>query len=288
MSQSTLPSMRIILFSNQPPPLVNAIVESLEAMGQQVLLVVTTPGTRLRPNENYHRIVASARRDLDVLVTSHISRLPALLRGLEPDVIFSAGFPWKLPPELLNLPRLGCINAHPALLPKYRGPEPVFWQLMNGETQIGMTIHRMDAEFDTGPILAQRAMDISEDDDIDSVFSKLLALGGPLLAEALAAVAADVPGTPQPIEGSYAPLLTDAERHLDWSRSAVQLRNQVRAWGSQGALATIDGKVYLVRRARVVLSSSTTQPGTLLERANEKLLVQAGQDALLIEDFREV
>lgn len=288
MSQSTLPSMRIILFSNQLPPLVNAIVESLEAMGQQVLLVVTTPGTRLRPNENYHRIVASARRDLDVLVTSHISRLPALLRGLEPDVIFSAGFPWKLPPELLNLPRLGCINAHPALLPKYRGPEPVFWQLMNGETQIGMTIHRMDAEFDTGPILAQRAMDISEDDDIDSVFSKLLALGGPLLAEALAAVAADVPGTPQPIEGSYAPLLTDAERHLDWSRSAVQLRNQVRAWGSQGALATIDGKVYLVRRARVVLSSSTTQPGTLLERANEKLLVQAGQDALLIEDFREV
>lgn len=288
MSQSTLPSMRIILFSNQPPPLVNAIVESLEAMGQQVLLVVTTPGTRLRPNENYHRIVASARRDLDVLVTSHISRLPALLRGLEPDVIFSAGFPWKLPPELLNLPRLGCINAHPALLPKYRGPEPVFWQLMNGETQIGMTIHRMDAEFDTGPILAQRAMDISEDDDIDSVFSKLLALGGPLLPEALAAVAADVPGTPQPIEGSYAPLLTDAERHLDWSRSAVQLRNQVRAWGSQGALATIDGKVYLVRRARVVLSSSTTQPGTLLERANEKLLVQAGQDALLIEDFREV
>lgn len=288
MSQSTLPSMRIILFSNQLPPLVNAIVESLEAMGQQVLLVVTTPGTRLRPNENYHRIVASARRDLDVLVTSHISRLPALLRGLEPDVIFSAGFPWKLPPELLNLPRLGCINAHPALLPKYRGPEPVFWQLMNGETQIGMTIHRMDAEFDTGPILAQRAMDISEDDDIDSVFSKLLALGGPLLPEALAAVAADVPGTPQPIEGSYAPLLTDAERHLDWSRSAVQLRNQVRAWGSQGALATIDGKVYLVRRARVVLSSSTTQPGTLLERANEKLLVQAGQDALLIEDFREV
>ena len=73
MSQSSLPSMRIILFSNQPPPLVNAVVESLGAMGQQVLLVVTTPGPRSRPNENYHRIVASARRDLDVLVTSHMS-----------------------------------------------------------------------------------------------------------------------------------------------------------------------------------------------------------------------
>src|SRR5258706_13074079 len=100
MPPSPLPSMRIILFSNQPAPLVNAVVEALEAMGQQVLLVVTTPGTRLRPNENYHRIVASARRDLDVLVTSHMSRLPALLRGMEPDVIFSAGFPSQFLPRL--------------------------------------------------------------------------------------------------------------------------------------------------------------------------------------------
>lgn len=287
MSQSTLPSMRVILFSNQPPPLVNALVEALEGLGQQVLLVVTTPGPRLRPNENYHRIVTDTRRDLDVLVTSHMSRLPALLRELEPDVIFSAGFPWKLPVELLEVPRLGCINAHPALLPKYRGPEPIFWQLMNGEPRIGMTIHRMDAQFDTGPILAQRAIDISEDDDIDSVYGQLLALGGPLLPEALAAVAAGVPGTPQPAEGSYAPLVTEAEHNLDWNRSGVQLHNQVRAWGSQGARARIDSKVYLVRRARLVPTSSLEAPGTVLERAGAKMLVQAGQDALLLEDFRE-
>src|SRR5260221_3475618 len=124
MSQSSLPSMRIILFSNQPPPLVNAVVESLGAMGQLVLLVVTTPGTRSRPNEKYHRIVASARRDPDVLVTSHMSRLPAILRGLEPDVIFSAGFHWNLPTELLSVPLLGCLNLHPTQLPNDRGPRP--------------------------------------------------------------------------------------------------------------------------------------------------------------------
>jgi methionyl-tRNA formyltransferase len=236
MPQSPLPSLRIILFSNQPPPLVNALVEALEAMGQQVLLVVTTPGTRLRPNENYHRIVASARRDLDVLVTSHMSRLPALLRGLEPDVIFSAGFPWKFPPALLEVPRLGCINAHPALLPMYRGPEPIFWQLMNGEPQIGMTIHRMDAQFDTGPILVQRAMDISEDDDIDSVYAQLLTLGGPLLPEALAAVAAGMSGTPQPAEGSYAPLVTEAERNLDWNRSACNSATRYAPGAVKGRL----------------------------------------------------
>ena len=81
--------------------------------------------------------------------------------------------------------------------------------------------------------------------------------------------------------------MTEVERNLDWNRSAVQLRNQVRAWGSQGALARSDGKVYLVRRARVVPTSSPVQPGAVLERSDERLLVQAGQDALLIEDFRE-
>ena len=91
----------------------------------------------------------------------------------------------------------------------------------------------------------------------------------------------------QPVEGSYAPMVTEAERNLDWNRSAVQLRNQVRAWGSQGAFARIDDNVYLVRRARVVPISSPAQPGTVLERSDEMLLVQAGQDALLIEDFRE-
>src|SRR5437588_708017 len=130
-------------------------------------------------------------------------------------------------------------------------------------------------------------MDISEDDDIDSVFSKLFTLGGPLLPEALAAVAAGLPGTPQPIEGSYAPLLTETERYLDWNRSAAQLRNQVRAWGSQGALASIDGTVYLVRHARVAPTSSPAQPGTALERSREGLLVQAGRDALLIDGFKE-
>ena len=287
MSQPSIPSMRVIFFSNQPSPLVNAVIEGLEAMSQQVILVVTTPGTRSRPNENYHRIVAGMRRDLDVLVTSHMAQLSAMLRGLEPDVIFTAGFPWKLPPALLEIPRLGCINAHPALLPKYRGPEPVFWQIMNGESQIGMTIHRMDAEFDTGPILAQRAMDISEDDDIDSIFPKLMTLGGPLLPVAFASVAAGIAGMPQPAEGSYAPMITEAERRMDWKRSAVQLRNQVRAWGRQGVLADIDGKTFLVRRALVVPNPSPAQPGMLLQRANEGLLVQTGQDALLIEDFAE-
>jgi methionyl-tRNA formyltransferase len=287
MANTSLPSMRIIYFSNQPPEVVNAVIEGLEELGQQVLLLVTTPGTRTRPSTEYQRTVANARRDLDILVTSHMSRLAGMLRPLEPDLIFTTGFTWKLPPELLALPRLGSVNAHPSLLPRYRGPNPLFWHFMNDEAQGGLTMHRMDADFDTGPILVQCTIEIAPDDDVDSFFPKLLAAGGPMIPEMLQAVAAGVPGTPQPVErASYAPLCTDVERWLDWTRPAGQLRNQVRGWGSQGALATIEGQTYLVCRASTVTSSVTAQPGTLLEYTDNTLLVQTGQGALLIEDFK--
>jgi methionyl-tRNA formyltransferase len=289
MAFTSLPSMRIIYFSNQPPEVVNAVIEGLEALGQQVLLLVTTPGTRTRPTTEYQRTVANARQDLDILVTSHMSRLAGMLRSLEPDLIFTTGFSWKLPPELLAMPHLGSVNAHPSLLPRYRGPNPLFWHFMNGEVQGGLTMHRMDADFDTGPILVQRVIEIVPDDDIDSFFPKLLAAGTPMLPEMLQAVAAGVPGTPQPAEGaSYAPLCTDVERWLDWMRPAGQLRNQIRGWGSQGTLATIDEQTYLVCRARAVASTATAQPGALLENTDNTLLVQTGEGALLIEDFKRV
>jgi methionyl-tRNA formyltransferase len=289
MIDTSLPSMRIIYFSNQSPEVVNTVIEGLETLGQHVLLLVTTPGTRTRPSIEYQRTVASMRRDLDILITTHMSRLAGMLRPLEPDLIFATGFSWKLPPELLALPRLGSVNAHPSLLPRYRGPNPLYWHFINDEAQGGLTIHRMDAEFDTGPILVQRAFEIAPDDDIDTYSSKLLEVGGPMIPEMLQAVAAGEPGTPQPVEGaSYAPLCTEADRWLDWTRPAMQLRNQVRGWGSQGALASIDGQTYLVSRARTIASSASAPPGTMLDRTDNTFRVQTGDGALLIVVFKKV
>ncbi len=287
MSWSTLPSLRVILFTVFSAEVVRAVVTELERLGQRVPLVVTTPGPVARPNEEYKDLAATLWPTQDVLVTRHVRRLPAFLKGLAPDLLFVAGFPWRLPAELLALPRLGCVNAHPSLLPRYRGPNPLFWQLINGETQGGLTMHRMDAHFDTGPILTQRAIEIAPDDDVDSLYPKLLAVGLPMLAEVLQAVIAGDPGRPQSDEGaSYAPLATEAERWLDWGRPATQLHNQIRGWGQEGALGRIDGHIYLVRRARVVSLSArlaATMPGTLLDQGAKGILIRTGQDALLLE-----
>jgi len=287
----TLPAMRIIYFTNQGPEVAVAVLGGLEQLGQRVPLLVTTPGPPARRSETYKATVASLPSGQDVLVTNHINRLPGLLAGLAPDLILVTGFPWKLPPALLDLPRLGCINVHPALLPAYRGPNPLFWQVMNGEMKTGLTVHRMEPEFDTGPILAQRAIPIEPEDDIDSLYPKLLPLGAALIPEALALVAAGVPGMPQSAEGaSYAPLSTETDRWLDWSRPATRLRNQVRAWGQQGALGEIEGQRYLVRRASAVPLPPAlllARPGAMLAHGAEGMLVRAGEDGLLIEEGEE-
>ncbi|HEX6776817.1 MAG TPA: formyltransferase family protein, partial [Ktedonobacterales bacterium] len=156
MATPALPSLHVIYFTNQAPEVALAVTGLLKQFGQRVPLLVTTPGPAARRGEMYKQTVASLPPDQDVLVTNHVNRLPAMLAGLEPDLIVVTGFPWKLPPALLAMPKLGCINFHPALLPRYRGPNPLFWQLMNGEPETGLTVPRMEPEFDTGPILAQR------------------------------------------------------------------------------------------------------------------------------------
>src|SRR5215210_2406148 len=152
--------LRLVYFTSLTSDVANMIAGALQQSGVEILLMVTTPGPSSRPTEAYKDVVANKLPGVDVLVTSHIPRLAAMLRELKPDLIFVTGFPWRLPGELLSVPRLGSINTHPAPLPRYRGPNPIFWQILNGEPEIGLTIHRMDTEFDTGPILAQATMPV--------------------------------------------------------------------------------------------------------------------------------
>jgi methionyl-tRNA formyltransferase len=209
-----------------------------------------------------------------------------MLRELEPDLIFVTGFPWRLPAGLLTLPKLGSINTHPALLPKYRGPDPTFWHMMNGEKEIGLTVHRMDAEFDTGPILAQAAMPIDPEWYIEEMEANLGVLAAQVIPKAFVAAAAGEPGTPQSTEGaSYAPLRSDDERILDWERPAEQLRNQVRAWSRMGAVGRIDGKDWEVRRARVAEErGGKAAVGSVVELGSKGRAVQTGDGLLVLEE----
>ncbi|MFL5732754.1 MAG: methionyl-tRNA formyltransferase [Chloroflexia bacterium] len=289
---ASMGKLRIVYFSSRPSDLTNVVVRGLEAAGAEILLVVMTPGPRARPTEAYKDVVANKLSGVDVLVTSHMARLASMLRELEPDLIFVTGFPWRLPAELLALPRLGSVNTHPALLPKYRGPNPLFWQILNDERETGLTIHRMETEFDTGPILAQGVMSIDPDWYIEDLAGHLGDVAPKVLREGLAAAVAGDPGRPQPTQGaSYAPLTTEADRKLDWARPAAESRNRVRAWGMEGAVGQIEGREWIVRRARVVEDrgeGGKAGVGSLVDLGPEGRAVRTGEGMLLLEDAEEV
>lgn len=282
------PSLRIVYFSSQGATGTGGVAALLRQLGHEVALVVMTPGTERRPSLAYQDVTANPPLPGSLLITSRMAQLPSLLSGLEPDLILVTGFPRLLPPEVLALPRLGCVNAHPALLPAYRGPDPIFWQFYNGEPELGLTLHRMDGTFDTGAILAQGSAPIGPDETPDDVFPKLFEIAPPLIITALEKVIAGDPGTSQdPARASYAPVPGMDERRVNWNRTAQQIHNQVRACFGSGALAVVGDEERLIHRARLApeFVTSGVAPGEIILSTEAGALIQTGEGALLIEEM---
>jgi methionyl-tRNA formyltransferase len=217
---------------------------------------------------------------VDLLLARDKHSIEPLLRAYAPDLVICSGFPWKIPQAALDVPRLGAINQHPAVLPRHRGPIPLAWALRDGDPVWGSTWHYMDAELDTGNLLAQGSVPIEDDDvDIEQFGPKLLGLALELLRPALERIAAGDPGDPQPTEGaSWAGHFEDdGYVRVDWGRPARYVHNQVRAWrltfgmsGLRAPVATLDGEQV------VLLQTRLTDPG------GDALRVECGDGPLWV------
>jgi len=280
-------SWRIVVFTNIPGGVIYSLVDAVvRPLGHRVVGVVTSPGPKRRRSPAYLEVVAAVPPGIDVIVSNHPERWAAMLAPLRPDLIVSGGFPWRIPSEVLALPRLGAINMHPALLPRYRGPAAIEWALRNGDAELGFTVHRLSPDFDTGPILAQTRIPIADDDDIDSLVAKFGPVLPDLLGQALERVARGDPGEVQDeAEATYAGLFDEEWRIIDWSQPGRTIHNQVRSWiGVRdiplGAFGEVDGETLQITKTRLVASESMEQvpapPGTVLRRDGERLVVQCG------------
>ena len=203
-------------------------------------------------------ITSQAGDGFDVVVAGSPSRIAPLLAALDADVAISAAFPMLIPADALDVPRMGIINTHPSLLPRYRGPNPIAWTVRNGDRELGYSVHRMDADFDTGPLLAQGATPIDDVEDSLELFERMFSLLGSLLPNALARVEAGDPGDPQPGgQATYAEFFEPEYDEIDWSQTAAEVRRQVLAWrvaaarpGARGALTMLRGEPVRVLRVR--------------------------------------
>jgi methionyl-tRNA formyltransferase len=208
-------------------------------------------------------LVMSAAPELDVLLPARRSTIAPLLTSAEPDLAVCMGFPWKVPPDALAVPRLGWLNGHPSLLPRHRGPLPVAWAIREGDEEIGITFHRMDAELDTGPILAQRRFPLAEPQPPETFYPELGPLVGEALGEALERLEAGDEGTPQADGGSYESFFAEEDVWLDLSRPAAEVHRLAWAWryalsrsGARGALLEFGGAPV-----RVLATSRTEVEG---------------------------
>jgi methionyl-tRNA formyltransferase len=208
-----------------------------------------------------------------------------------------------LPPEALAIPRLGCINIHASLLPRWRGAAPVQRAILAGDAETGVTLMQMDAGLDTGPILAQRPLPISLQDDTASVLAALARLGAPTLLEVLAGIeTGSLQPQPQPAGGvSYARKIDKAEARIDWQGSAAEIDRQVRAFRPWPVAETTHrGEQVRIHRAqplelRTLEESAarllteralTATPGSILGLHHELLVVRCGSGLLGVAELQ--
>src|SRR5260370_9666368 len=154
----------------------------------------------------------------------------ALLQKLSPDCVVIIAYGQIIPPRLLPIPKLGWINLHATLLPKYRGAAPINWAIVNGETRTGVTTMRIDAGMDTGEMLLRREIEIGPNETAPELTIRMADLGAPLMAETLRGLAAGtIASKPQNhAQASYAPLLKREDGRIDWKRAALEIYNRMR------------------------------------------------------------
>lgn len=267
--------MRVALISRVAAA-VGGLSAALRELGHEPVGVLTAAsGGERYQADTLGAIADQAGPGFDVVVAGSPQRIAPLLAVLGADVAISAAFPMRIPADALGVPRLGVINTHPSLLPRYRGPNPIAWTIRNGDRELGYSVHRMDEDFDTGPLLGQGTTPIHDAEQPQEVFGRMFALLGSLLPEALARVEAGDSGEPQPAEGaSYAGFFEPEYAEIDWGQSAVHIRRRVLAWqvaahgrGPQGALTTVDGRRVRVLRVR----ADDLEGGTRMECADGPL-----------------
>ena len=275
-------SLRIV-FMGTPDFAVPAL-GALIAAGHEIVGVYTRPPRPAGRGQRERRSPVHELADRRGLRVLHPGRLadPDPFAALSPDVAVVAAYGLILPAAFLEAPRLGCVNIHASLLPRWRGAAPIQRAIMAGDAETGITVMQMDEGLDTGGILSQRRMPIGPADDAGTVHDALAGMGAALVVETLAEMAAGrCQARPQSDEGvTYAAKIDRAETRIDWRKPAREIHRQIRALSpAPGAWFEAGGARVRVLAARPV-PGPTLPPGTAID---DGAAIACGSGVLLLE-----
>lgn len=284
--------MRVVFMGT--PDFAVPFFDGLLDAGHEVLAAVTQPD---RPRGRGMRVepppvkVRAEARGIPVL-QPHNTRDPeflAAMRRLEPEAIVVVAYGRIVPRELLELPRYGCINVHPSLLPRHRGASPIPAAILAGDEVTGISTMYLSEGLDEGDVILQARLSIRPDDTAASLTERLIAVGVPLLLQTLELVEAGrAPRIPQDAAlATYAPRLEKGDGAIDWRMGAVHLDRLIRAfYPAPGAYTRFQGRRVRVLRAAVETATGSGEPGVIVAAGPEGISVQTGEGVLRLREVQ--
>ena len=284
------------------PEFARAALERLHACGVDIALVLSQPdrpagrGMKLQasPVKRFavdHGIPVAQPRSLrlDGKYPEDAQSARAALEAARPDLMVVAAYGLILPQWVLEVPRLGCLNIHASLLPRWRGAAPIHRAIEAGDAETGITIMQMDAGLDTGDMLLVERLPIQSEDTTASLHDRLAALGARLIVEAVElAACGSLKRVPQPAEGvTYAHKIEKTEAAIDWARPAEAIARCVRAFDPfPGATTVIAGEPVKVWRCQLESQAGRAEPGTVLAADGAGIVVACGSGALRLTQLQ--
>jgi methionyl-tRNA formyltransferase len=265
------------------PEFAAVALDALLGAGHTIALVLTQPdrpmgrGLKTQPSAVKRLALSRGLAVAQPRTLAEENAVNAIAHG-EPEALVVAAYGLIVPQAVLDMPRLGGINIHASLLPRWRGAAPIQRALLAGDATSGITIMQMNAGLDTGGILLQEALPIAADDTSQSLHDKLAELGGRLIVRALAAPL--TPRAQDELRATYAAKIDKREARIDWNESAETIERKVRAFNpTPGAFSSLNGMGIKIWRARVE-RGVTAPPGTVCAAGPADIVVACGADGL--------
>lgn len=276
------------------PEIARIVLEKILASGFRVDLVLTKPdsiagrGNKLTPS-----VVKDLALQHGIAVLSPISLkkdhgVVKQIRELAPDIMVVVAYGLILPQELLDIPRLGCVNIHVSLLPKHRGAAPILRSILEGDKTSGITIIQMDSGLDTGAILLQQAVILDENETSGTLHDKLADLGGDMIVEYLNNYAKIIPTRQNSVGATYAHKIEKSEAKIDWNQNVENIERQIRAFNPfPGAFCYFNDELVKIWQASSIKNTNfSDEPGTIVATSMDGITVVAKNGYILIKELQ--
>lgn len=281
--------MKIVFMGT--PDFAEKSLEAIYNSGHEILAVVTNPD---RPKGRGMKMVSSPVKEFAVSKNLKIYQPEKVrkniefieeIKKLQPDVICVVAYGKILPKEILDIPKLGCINVHGSLLPKYRGAAPIQWAVINGEKVTGVTTMYMDIGMDTGDMILKEEVSIGEDETTGELWDKLSEVGAKLLVKTLKQIEdGTAPRIPQGEDFSMAPMLNKEMSKINWnSQSAQEIKNLVRGLNPiMGTYSYLnDKKIKFWKVNALPLENTSAENGTVIKSDSKEGLFIKAKDGII-------